>query len=444
MYSRLAFLFVLYYVAVAMTQPQNRFLFLHPFQPAQLAFLVACGFHFLAVTQEGRPVVRWGPATKFAFVLLFMGLLSQYFNPLASSTAWNGFIDQLVKGALAVILLEATATNIYRVWAVQGTILLTTLWWIKAGLRLGHAGAIYAGDRIMGPAVSMVENPNAYAYFTCVTICVYLYFFQQYHNKYLKGGFLAMAVASVWIVFNTGSRTGMVLLFFLALFLLPKYGTQHKTALIVIALATPLLFGTIGAMNVERFRTIPDSARAFFRGEVGRDLRGLDADAHSAAERSLKNQDTWRLIKRYPLMGAGMLPDNSLFTGPYTFAYGQVHNEFLMAGRQMGFPGLALYITMLFILFQRGLKVQLYAKGWWPAMSDLGWTFKLQALVIAVGGFFNPLPWNTYTMVLVASASALWLNLQEGRIYPEAVPGEGLATAAPAPQKPELAAARSG
>ena len=296
----------------------------------------------------------------------------------------------------------------------------------------------------MGPHVAMVENPNAYAYFTCVTIGVYLYFYQQYHNKYLKGAFLAMALASVWIVFNTGSRTGMVVLLFMAIFLLPKYGARHKMALIVIALATPLLLGTVGAMNIERFRTIPDSARAFFRGEVGRDLTGLDADGHSAAERSLKNQDTWRLIKRYPLLGVGMRPDRSLFTGPYTYASGQVHNELLMAGRQMGFPGLALYLTMLFILFQRGLKVQRYAKDWWPAMSDLGWTFKLQALVIAVGGFFNPLPWNTYTMVLVASASALWMNLQEGRIYPEAAPAEGLDTATTPPDKPELAAARSG
>lgn len=446
MFSRFAFLFILYYVAVSLTQPQNRFLFLYPFKIAQLAFILSVLFHLMSVMQEGKQPIRPGPATIFSFILIFWGLLAQYFGPLVTNTSWNGYIDQLVKGALAVILLEATATNIYRVWAVQGMILLSTLWWIKAGLRLGSAGATYAGDRIMGPAVSMVENPNAYAYFTCVTIAVYLYFYQQYKNKYLKIGFLALALVSVQIVLNTGSRTGVVILVFMAVFLFPKYGGQHKVALLVILACVPLLLGSIGAMNMERFKTIPQSAMNFLRGDISRDLSELDSDTHSAVERSLKNQDTWRLIKDYPLLGAGMHPNNNLFASDYPFATGQVHNEILMAGRQMGLPGMLLYIFMLGILFQRGLKVQRYAKGWWPAMSDLGWTFKLQAMVVAVGGFFNPLPWNTYTMILMASASALWLNLQEGRIYAEGIePGASPAPApAPGNQQPSIATARSG
>lgn len=296
----------------------------------------------------------------------------------------------------------------------------------------------------MGPAVSMVENPNAYAYFTCVTIAVYLYFFQQYKNKYMKIAFLGMALASVWIVLNTGSRTGVVILLFMALFLFPKYGGKHKVALLVIIAAMPLILGSIGAMNIERFKTIPESALNFFRGDVSRDLTNLNPDAHSAVERSLKNEDTWRLIMAYPILGAGMNPDQGLYSGRFPFATGQVHNEILMAGRQMGILGMILYSAMLIIMFQRGLRVQHYAAGWWPAMSDLGWTFKLQALVVAVGGFFNPLPWNTYTMVLMASASALWLNLEEGRVYPETVVDESEAQPAKTPEQPSLASARSG
>lgn len=426
MFSRYAFLFLLYYVAIGLTQPQNRFLFLYPYKIAQLAFIAAVLFHAMSVMQEDKEPIRFGPATKLALVLMPLGLIAQYFGPYVTWTGWNGYIDQLIKSCLAMILLEATATNIYRVWAVQGTILLSTLWWIKAGLRLGTAGATYAGDRIMGPAVSMVENPNAYAYFTCMTIAVYLYFYQQYKNKYFKMAFLGMAIASVWIVLNTGSRTGVVILAFMALFLFPKYGGQHKMALLLIVAALPLILGSVGAMNMERFKTIPESAMNFIFGEAPTSLTGLDADTHSAVERSLKNSDTWDLILDHPLLGAGMNPDDSLFVGRYPHATGQVHNEILMAGRQMGLMGMILYIVMLGILFRKGLQVQRYAQRWWPAMADLGWTFKLQALVIAVGGFFNPLPWNSYTMVLVASASALWMNIEENRLYPEGafVPGQ--------------------
>ena len=444
MFSRLSFLFLLYYVAIGMTQPQNRFLFLYPFRIAQLAFIIALVFHIMAVMQEEKPLIRFGPATIIACILLVWGMIAQYFGPMIAGTHWNGYIDQLVKSCLAVILLEATALNIYRVWAVMGTILLSTLWWMKAGLRLGTAGATYAGDRIMGPAVSMVENPNGYAFFTCVTIVVYLYFYQQYKNKYLKMGFLAMAIASIWIVFNTGSRTGMVMLVAMAFFLFPKYGGKHKVALLVTIALIPLLLGSIGAMNMERFRTIPDSIRAFWSGEELDLGMTTGADDHSAVERKLKNRDTWALIKDYPFLGAGMNPSSSeMANRGYTYATGQVHNELLMAGRQMGFLGVALYLSMLVVTFQRGWKVQRYAKGWWPAMADLGWSFKMMALIILVGGQFNPLPWNTYTMVLLGAASALWMNLQRGMIYPDSLAGLSVSQPAQTPDQPTPALARS-
>jgi hypothetical protein len=447
MFSRLAFLFILYYLAITLTQPQNRFLFLYPFRIALLAFMLAFVFHLMAVMQEGKPLIRFGPATIISLILLPLGLIAQYYGPFVESTAWNGYIDQLVKSCLAVILLAATATNIYRVWAVQGTVLLSTLWWLKAGVRLGRAGATYGGgDRIMGPNVSMVENPNAFAYFMCVTIAVYLYFYQQYKNKYLKVAFLSCALASVWIVLNTGSRTGAVILVILAIAMFPKYGGQHKLALLLICISFPLILGSVGALNMERFRTIPDSARNFLMGDLTRDLRGLTQDEHSAVERSLKNIDTWRLIKDHPLLGAGMNPRGAMMISRYPFAIGQVHNEMLMAGRQMGMGGMALYLAMLWVMFQRGWRIQKYAEGWWPAMSDLGWTFKIQALVIFVGGQFNPLPWNTYTMALMASASALWLNLQQGMIYPDQAVEDtaGLNMSRGAVPQGELAAARTG
>lgn len=445
MFHRLAYLFMLYYVVIGMTQPQNRFLFLYPFRIAQLAFIIAMIFHVMAFLQEERPLLRFGPATKLCLFLIPWGLMAQYFGPLVTNTAWNGYIDQLIKSAVAVILLEATATNIYRVWGVYGAILASTLWWLKAGLRLGTAGAVYAGDRIMGPAVAMVENPNAYAYFTCVTIIVYLYFHQQSKNKYLRLASLAFTIASIWIVFNTGSRTGMVLLVAMSAFLFPKYGGQHKVALLLIVAATPLFLSTVGVMNIERFRTIPESFGAFIRGEEVSLEMAQGADEHSAIERRLKNEHTWELIKMYPLIGVGMNPNEGRYPSGLPQARGQVHNEMLMAGRQMGLPGMAMYLAMLGIMFHCGLRVQRYAKKWWPAMADFGWSLKLQALVIFVGGQFNPLPWNTYTMVLLGAASVLWLNLQEERIYPEGY-AEVSATEdeLEAQREPQIAVARSG
>lgn len=54
--------------------------------------------------------------------------------------------------------------------------MMATLWWIKGGVRLSMSGATYAGDRLLGPASSLVENPNAFAYMMCVFIPLYLFF----------------------------------------------------------------------------------------------------------------------------------------------------------------------------------------------------------------------------------------------------------------------------
>jgi hypothetical protein len=421
MFSHLAFLFMLFHVAIHMTQPQNRFLFLYPFQIAQLTFVIAIGFQLMAAMTEDKPFMRMGPGTILALILLAWGHIAHYAGPLVVDTTWIGGIDPLTKAALAAILLEATATNIYRVWAVYATILISTLWWLKGGFRLSTSGGTLVGDRIMGPAVSMIENPNAYAYFTCVTIFVYLYFYQQVKNKYFKMAFMGMALLSVFIVFNTGSRGGMVLLAAMTFLLLPKYGRQHKGALIGIVLAVPVVIGLVAPGNIERFKTIPDSFRALFSGEEIslEDARG--ADEHSAIERKLKNRQTWALIKQYPLMGTGMNPDQDLYPADLPQARGQVHNELLRAGITMGFPGMAIYLAMLGILVVYGRRVERYAKGWWPAMADMGWSLKLQGLAILVGGQFAVQPWNVYTLVLMAMASALWLNLQEGALQPERV-----------------------
>jgi hypothetical protein len=72
-----------------------------------------------------------------------------------------------------------------------------------------------------------------------------------------------------------------------------------------------------------------------------------------------------------------------------------------------------LYVILLVILYAHGRKIQKYAAKWWPEMSDLGWTFKMQTLAFVVGGAFSPLPWNAPELILVGVASALWTNEKE-------------------------------
>lgn len=417
MASLWAFRFLLCYIAILCVQPQNRFTFLHPMHIADISVVGALVLHFFSAAQEGQRFIRLGPATVTALLLVMFSMLSLYIGPWQSNANWNGNIDIIVKNSLVLIMVEAMAFTVQRVWAVQATLLLSTLWWVKGGLRLSASGATYAGDRLMGPAVSLIENPNGFAYLMTVMIPLYLYFYQKANRWYLRYAFLAVALASVYIVLETGSRTGLIALIFVGAFLLPKYGSQHKLALFAGGLIVFLIVGLISPGNIERFKSVPDSIRSFFAdADETADMGGMSQDEQSAYERKMKNKHTWKLIKDYPLFGVGVNADDKAFLDweKYPFAFGQVHNEILYAGKQMGFIGMGLYLSLMWNVFWGGRRVQKAAKGWWPAVEDLGWTFKMQALVFMVGGFFSPVPWNPLFLALAGSASALVDNLRKG------------------------------
>ena len=431
MAGRWAFRLLLWYICILCVQPQNRFLFLYPLHIADICILGAAGLHFVAASQEGRPFLRFGPGTTIGILLMFFSLCSLYMGSMQTDSAWNSDIDIIYKNCFVMILVEAMAFTPQRVWAVQSSILFSTLWWVKGGLRLSAAGATYAGDRLMGPAVSLIENPNGFAYLMTLMLPLYLYFFQKAPHRLLRYGFLALALAAVYIILQTGSRTGLLALFAVGAFLLPKYGREHKASLVVAAVAITLFSTSVGALNVERFKSIPDSIRSFLSGgsEEEEDPSQMTQDQQSAWERKMKNRHTWGLIKAHPLFGVGIQADDDLVWEEFPYAIGQVHNEILYAGKQMGMIGMGLYLALLFTLFRSGLRAQRWARDSWPVLADLGWTFKMQAVVIAVGGFFSPIPWNAVYLIIVGSASALWMNMKKYK-----TPEDALAAEPAAPQ----------
>ena len=368
----------------------------------------AVGLHIMACVQDRRPIVRFGPATIVSLLLLMFAFLSQYIGEYQKTSAWNPSIDIIVKNAALCILLEAMLTSIRRVMATQLVLLVSTLWWLKAGLRLAQAGATYSGDRLMGAAVGMVENPNSFAYFLCVFLPVYLWLYRNSRCRWEQWAFLAGAMADMYIVFKTGSRTGLLTLGVLAFFLIPHYGRNNPKVLALMAVAIALLLPMSGARNIQRFKTIPKSMASFLGFSSAEAREGpVNQDAQSADERARKNEHTWGLIKEHLLFGVGVSPDYQRIPSRWGMARGEVHCEILMAGRQMGLIGMGLYVSYWAILLVGGGCIRWRNKQTWPALADLGWTFQLQGVCLIAGGSFCPSAWNPPMMILAASVSAL-------------------------------------
>jgi O-antigen ligase len=250
----------------------------------------------------------------------------------------------------------------------------------------------------------------------CVFLPLYLYAYQQARHKWEKWFFLACALAAVWIIFETGSRTGMVTLVFLGIFLLPHYARRRWKTLILTAVVVIMIYPFTGERNKARFRTIPQSAASFLGfGKKEDAYRPPTQDEQSAEERQAKNRDTWALIKEHLFFGVGVNPDASKYTDRFPMASGQVHCEILMAGRQMGIIGMGLYSGFIILIFIQGWRIRKQAVGW-PALRDLGWTFQLQAVAFAVGGSFSPGPWNPVMMILAGLSSAMIRLVHEERV----------------------------
>ena len=404
--SKWAFRFLLWYICVMFVAPQNRFPVLWPLHIAEVSFYVAVVLHVLSCLRTRKSILKWGGATMLGVGVLGWACVCNMVGPYQSGWLWNRWIDFLVKALSLLVLLEAMCDTRERCWTAMMTMLFCSVYWLKAGIRLAAAGATYSGDRLMGAAIGMIENPNSMAYMLCLMLPLYLYAFQASGKKIEQGLFLAGALADVFIVLKTGSRTGMVTLLAMGIWILPKYMRNHRWSLVAAVVAFFFLLPLTGKKNMERFRTIPQAALSAVGFGNGPKDRPLNQDELSAAERSLKNRDTWKLIKAHPLTGVGFHADKTKYLPYFPMAGGHVHCEVLMVGRHMGLIGMGMYLGLIALIWVNGRRIRLRYAGW-KGMSELGWAFQIQAIGVLVGGSFCPLPWQGPMMVMAASSSAL-------------------------------------
>ena len=406
--SLLALRFSLWYIAVYLVQPQHRFHFLIPWHLGDITFLTALVCFLIAVASEDQPPIVWGPATKFCVTLLVMAFISNTLGAFQISAGWNPALDVIVKNCAVIIMMEAIiGTNPNRLAAVLLSVCAATLWWFKAGLRGVQAGGGFVGARIMGPNVGLVQGPNEFGIFASVMIPILLgiSMFCTGH-KWIRRGTALLSGLAFMVVLQTGSRSGLLCLIAMGPFMIPFLGGKKAffPLLIMVGFAV-FAFMHIDEANMERFRTIPQAFSDTISGKPKKDYADMNIDEKSAEDRRRKNVDTWKLIKDYPILGAGINPNRADYPDKYAYARGTVHNELLMAGQQMGFLGMALLLSIWGYIGFTGFRVFVSAKKTWPALAILGWSLSVSGIALAVGGFFNTFVWNIIALLVLLTAS---------------------------------------
>ena len=393
-------------------QPQVRFPVFQSMRIANLCMLIAGGLHILAVLQEGKPLIRWGPATKIGAALFLAMYLSMLMGPLNSAIYWwHPVVEGSGKFILTMVLIEAMAYNTKRVWAVMATLGISSLWWMKAGYRLAAVGASFRGDRLMGPATGLTTDPNAFAYLVCLLIPLYLYLGKYTTNKWVGWGYRAMSLLCVYIIFETGSRSGFVALIIMGLFLAIHFWRTQKMLIFLIPIGIVCIMPFVNPSNRERVLSIKQSVNSFVYGKT--EVQGtMSQDEHSAYERRMKSKQSWELVKRYPVFGTGVVADQSRFPEDLPYTRGLVHCEILRAGVEMGWIGMLLYAGMVGIVIIGGWRIYRVSRGW-IEKGEIAWTLFAQGVTIAVAGYFSPIPWGPVTMILCGATGALVMNVKD-------------------------------
>jgi O-antigen ligase len=104
----------------------------------------------------------------------------------------------------------------------------------------------------MGPAVGLMDDPNAFAYMVVIIVPIYMYMTRFTTNKWVGRGYLLMTLLSVYIVIETGSRSGFVAMLAMGFLLTTHHWRNQKKNIVLAILGVALIFPLTTESNRQR------------------------------------------------------------------------------------------------------------------------------------------------------------------------------------------------
>jgi probable O-glycosylation ligase (exosortase A-associated) len=331
----------------------------------QFALVIAAvTFAGLLFTKDER---RWkaGPEVYVLMLLLVWVSLTtlQAMEPQAAYDEWKRVLKIQVMTFVALIVLHSKRHIEVLVWILA---LSVGFFGIKGGIFTILTGGNF---RVWGPPGSYIEDNNALALATVMTIPLFYYLFTQATNRWLR---LALIGAMVLCAFSSlGSHSRGALLAIGAMSGLLWLHSRNKFMLgAALAIVAPMLIAFMPAEWGERMGTIRDH-----QGE-------------GSAESRLA---TWSMLTRIAndrFFGAGFEPYTQKVWSTYMPEWPTVHAAhsiwFEILGEH-GWTGLVLFVAMWLLVWR--------SSGWIIRASrnreDLKWAASLSAMIrVSLVGYF--------------------------------------------------------
>jgi O-antigen ligase len=386
------------FIVVLLLAPQSFIPALAPLRIGLLTAALAIAAHLLDRFLRGRASLRMTRESGAVAALVAWSIVSLPFSywPGGSLAFLLGNYLKIVALFWLISSVVTTAARLRK--AVWG---LTLMAIPMAGFGLsgylsGEVLSAATGRRLVGYEAPLTHNPNDLALMLnlIIPLAAALFLIQE---RPLVRAFLAACIAlSIAAVLATFSRAGfLTLATTLALYsgrFLRRPGRRRWAALaIALALASvPFL----PASYLERLGTIAD----------------IEADpTGSAQERWGDIVAALRFVAQNPIVGAGVgmnvLALNDI-RGP---AWKEVHNVYLEYAVDLGLPGLALFLALLFgcVRSARAVRRQAAGSHGGPDLPIIAEGIEISLWAFSVAAVFHPVAYDAYFYLVAGLAGGV-------------------------------------
>jgi len=348
-------------------------------------------------------------STVILLFLFFAWTTLTAFYAVQQDSAWQTW-EQFGKTLIMVLVTFMLVNDRKRIhWLVWVIVVSIGFYGLKGGIFTALRGGAY---HVYGPAKSFIADNNDLAQALCMILPLMRYLQLQVSRKYLKLG-LGVALFIVGIgILGTYSRGGLVALAVVCAALFLKGRKKVMLALVFLSLGVTA-YNFMPAQWMERMDTLHHAD---------------ETDSMQTRMQSWKFATQVALHR--PLVGGGMNVYQSATMwsryGPEDAIPRAVHSVYFRVLGEQGFPGLVMFVALLFVSWRNCAKVRRRTRD---SPSDK-WAFDLASMLqVSLLAFMTAGLATTSTYFdlsyQIMAMCVLLKEILEARTAESMVPGKG-------------------
>ena len=345
----------------------------------------------LFMTKEPKHLAKTPVTIVLALLVLLMNVSTAYAIDISLSLEmWQQVIKSMVMVFVALYILHSKQHINVLIWIVAGSV---AFYGVKGGLfTLRNTGE----NIVWGPQGSFIEDNNALALATVMTIPLLYYLFMHGTKYWLRWGLLPAMVLCGFSVLGSHSRGAFIAIAVMLLFLWWNGHSKFLTGL-VLALLIPVAIGFMPEKWIDRMYTIEN----------------YEQDG-SAMGRINAWEMAFNVAKDRPVGGGFEMASRSVFAryapdpkiGPKVVR--AAHSIYFQVLGEHGFLGLALFLLLWILVWRDAAWIIKHTRSQkeFQWASDLARMIQVSLVGYFVGGAFLSLayydvPYNLLVAILL-------------------------------------------